>query len=327
MASESIKTIKTAAGDYTSLSAWEAGEQGDLTGVRDEIAVAECYSFEDTTAVSVTGWTTDATRYIKIYTPTSERHDGKWSTSKYRLNVASGIALNIGEENVRVEGLQLMSDDLRPMRLSAFTSAADFRLSHNIFKGNGTATFSGMVDVTALPANSEARVWNNIFFDGTAAGQAAINLNDADLTIWFFNNTIKDCSRGITLSNVSQEYIKNNLIDATDAFVGTFTDDDTYNDYNSISQNDNNVALGSNGRYNQSFTYENEGADDFHLASGDAGAKDFGVDLSGDGNLAFSDDIDGDTRSGTWDIGADEFVAVGTIVQDVIGTGIIPFLR
>jgi len=26
--------------DYTSLSAWEAGQQGDLTGVRDEIAVA-----------------------------------------------------------------------------------------------------------------------------------------------------------------------------------------------------------------------------------------------------------------------------------------------
>ena len=30
--------------------------------------------------------------------------------------------------------------------------------------------------------------------------------------------------------------------------------------------------------------------------------------MSSDGNLAFSDDIDGDTRSGTWDIGADEFV-------------------
>ena len=41
---------------------------------------------------------------------------------------------------------------------------------------------------------------------------------------------------------------------------------------------------------------------DFHLHSSDTTAKDAGTDLSG----TFTDDIDGDTRSGTWDIGADE---------------------
>ncbi len=30
--------------------------------------------------------------------------------------------------------------------------------------------------------------------------------------------------------------------------------------------------------------------------------------MSSDANLSFSDDIDGETRSGTWDIGADEFI-------------------
>lgn len=59
------------------------------------------------------------------------------------------------------------------------------------------------------------------------------------------------------------------------------------------------------------FTFENGAGDDYHLASNDAGGIDKGTDLSGDGTFAFDDDIDGDTRSGTWDIGFDEYVAAG----------------
>jgi hypothetical protein len=44
---------------------------------------------------------------------------------------------------------------------------------------------------------------------------------------------------------------------------------------------------------------------DFHIATGST-LKDQGTDLSGDADYAFSDDIDGQTRTGTWDVGADE---------------------
>jgi hypothetical protein len=66
-------------------------------------------------------------------------------------------------------------------------------------------------------------------------------------------------------------------------------------------------------------TFENEGADDFHLGSGDSEARGNGTDLStdGDGQLNISDDIDGDARS-AWDIGADEFVAAGGISIPVV---------
>ena len=60
--------------DYTSLSAWEAGMQKDLVSA-DEISVAKCRctgGTADTTAFSINGWTTDATRYIKIWTDPSE---------------------------------------------------------------------------------------------------------------------------------------------------------------------------------------------------------------------------------------------------------------
>jgi len=47
--------------------------------------------------------------------------------------------------------------------------------------------------------------------------------------------------------------------------------------------------------------------DNFHLKS-DSIFKDVGTDLSLDANLPFTDDINSETRSGTWDIGADEYV-------------------
>ena len=149
MATEVTHTIRSSGGDYTSLSAWEAGEQRGLTVMQKantsnhsgtftsgetlsfspsgatgvmietdnssymryelssgtpsvddtisgdssgascdidtfayqdgEIEIAECYNdwtdgLED--YLNINGWTTDNTRYIKIYTPASERHNG-----------------------------------------------------------------------------------------------------------------------------------------------------------------------------------------------------------------------------------------------------------
>ena len=69
------------------------------------------------------------------------------------------------------------------------------------------------------------------------------------------------------------------------------------------------TATGTGSRINQTFTFVATGSDNYHLASGDAGAKDFGADLSADGVFAFDDDIDWETRTGSWDIGFDEFLA------------------
>lgn len=104
--------------DYDSLFDWEAAQQGDLTGVRDEIAIAKCRCTSgtaDSTLVVVDGWTTSATQYIKIWTDPSEnyRHSGVWSNSKYRLAVTATTDTNlltVSEDYTRVEGLQLWID-------------------------------------------------------------------------------------------------------------------------------------------------------------------------------------------------------------------------
>lgn len=69
---------------------------------------------------------------------------------------------------------------------------------------------------------------------------------------------------------------------------------------------------GDGNQISQTFTFV--GAPDYHLAAGDTGAKDLGKDLGVVGLYAHSDDIDGDTRSGTWDIGFDEYIAPGGAV-------------
>src|SRR5690242_10769248 len=108
MATVVTKTVKPSGGDYTSLSAAEAGEQRDLVAA-DQIARIECYAMTDATAVAVAGWTTDSTRYIEIVAPAGQRHSGKRDTTKYRLISTLSWFQNFvtcSQAYTRFEGLQ-----------------------------------------------------------------------------------------------------------------------------------------------------------------------------------------------------------------------------
>ena len=102
-------TVNSITHEYTSLSAAIAGASNsshinntDLTAANVVLNIP-CYydSGPDTTAVTVSGYTTSDTSYIKIYTPFntttypaeanfSQRHQGKYDLGKYRLEYASG---------------------------------------------------------------------------------------------------------------------------------------------------------------------------------------------------------------------------------------------
>ena len=105
-----VSTIKSSGGDFTSVSAWESSKQADLTGNGPE--EAECYNFQDTTVVTILGWTTTASDYIRIYSensPGTNRHDGTSrdvSGNGYQLaaNQTNGIMHN-HEDFVRWDGL------------------------------------------------------------------------------------------------------------------------------------------------------------------------------------------------------------------------------
>jgi len=105
------------------------------------------------------------------------------------------------------------------------------------------------------------------------------------------------------LSTCKVGYVIKNTTDNTYTYITAIDSDGQLSVNDDIFADSEDYTIYKN--FFGSVTFENEESDDFHLGATDTLAKDNGVSLSG----IFTDDIDGDTRSGAWDIGADEYVA------------------
>jgi hypothetical protein len=296
-------TIKSSGGNYTSLSGAEAGEQAigfDLP-TRDEIMQFECYTMTDTTNVTIDGWNTDATRYIEILTPASD-HLG------FFLDVGSGYGIDLVESFVRIRGIKLRhtysSGTWRGILVRPPSGA--FYISHCVFTGVLTGTASGRA--IEHFDSSTLRIWNCAFIDWKNGATAACDgvLVDAggSNTSYIYNCTARNCLNGFRRAS-GVALAKNCATEGcTDGFNGTFNASST--------NNASDIASDAPGGNSQTGTVTFvAGTGEYHLDASDTVAKDHGTDLSVDPNLAFSDDIDGVTRSGTWDIGADEVTGAG----------------
>lgn len=313
--------------DYTSLSAWEAGEQGDLTGVRDEIAVAKCRCTNgtaDTTAVVIDGWTTSATQYIKIWTDPAEeyRHSGKWvAGNKYRIeNIGGGGSgtgvINISDNYVTVEGLQVyLTSGSAPDRagISLNGSATNSIISACIIKAN-TADESTIQGIRYHNAGSTHLAKNCLIYDfeGTSESGWVYGISEANANlITLLNITIVNCRGGIYAGSSMQA--TNCLCEVLDT-----SNERAFRNFNAGSvdycacNHGDTYFSGTGNRTSQTFSFVDAANDDYHLASTDAGAKGYGTNLYNHATYAFQDDIVGTDRGGSgasWDIGAFEYVA------------------
>lgn len=330
MATEVTKVIDPDMGsgyDYDSLYDWEAAQQGDLTGARNEIAVAKCRctgGTADTTAVTIDGWTTSATQYVKIWTDPAEsyRHAGKWEVgNKYRLSVQVSwsvvYSIDIVEQYVKIDGLQIEFLDTGgytftgPIRNAGNETAQNVIISNCVIRKKPGSGYCGS-GITTNAYYGRIKSINNIIYDH---GNAGIYCYDGSTgtTGYFYNNTIHNCAAGISLGANNRAVAYNNLIKScTTPATGTFNAGSGYNATNngSIGYTVTGGAVGD--RTGQTFTFVDEANDDFHLASNDAGALGYGTNLYNDANFPFQDDIDGQDRGGSgaqWDIGADEYVS------------------
>jgi hypothetical protein len=299
------RTVKSAGGDYSSLSAWEAGEQANLTGAGP--AVAECYAFADTANVVVNGWTTTAADYVQIVAAAGEGHAGVWDAGKYTLSVGAvtTIALTVNEDFVRVEGIQIehthaTSASRRPGVSVSGTAAAassDVRLDRLLIRnaGQGGVATSGNVSV----GSGKVTLRNCVLYGGQSNGLYSLFTTNAPTVnadnCTFAGNASHGANRNngtVTLRNC---YAGANV---TDDYTGTIT-------RTTCAHSTATVFAGSTASVAHStatFVSVTGGSEDYHLVTGSA-LVDAGTDLSGD----FTVDVDGATRSAPWDIGADEF--------------------
>lgn len=308
MATEIVKTIKPSGGDYTSLQAFMVGEARNLV-TADEIAVAECYAMEDTTPVVIDGFTTDATRYIKVTVAVGNRHSGKIDASPsgyYRLVVSGDINILVKENFVWIDYLYLSGDATETILRTYAVDVGIFSMSNSVIAAGGDLMLS---DNYGDPYT--VKLWNNLI-KSTNSSYAAIWANKAGLTAYIYNNTILGTYRAITQENSATVIAKNNIfMKGSDAnpCSGTYA---IGTDYNATNHSSIGYTVTGSGNIHDvvsaDFDFDDAANGDYHIGV-DSDAKDAGTDLSGDGNLAFSDDIDGDIRSGTWDIGADEYVS------------------
>ena len=115
-----------------------------------------------------------------------------------------------------------------------------------------------------------------------------------------YNGTAHGCGIGFA-SDAAGMIVKNcGASNCANGFAGTFDGGSTNNASNNAAD-----APGSNPRNSVTPTFVSAPGD-LHLASGDTAWKDQGSNLSADSLVPFSTDGDGATRTGTWDIGADE---------------------
>ena len=343
-------TVNTISHAFSSLSAAISGaSDGTHLNTTDLVTGnyvlnIPCYydSGPDTTSVTVSGYTTSSSTYIYIYTPSntstevnqSQRHNGKWSDSKYNLITSysdyARPSINNSVNHIRIDGLQIWrneSIDAGDLYMGAINcdvfpdsitwANADIRISNSIIKGrldhldgHPCGIYIGGVD----GSSGAFSIWNNIIYDIQApiyhnsVGICSI-LQNSSVSFYVYNNTIINVYRAFVQYGDNVYIIaKNNIAykSITTNYYGNY-DGSSCNNLSGPAMTD---APGYNPQNGSSVVFADELNRDLHLAESDVNAKGKGVNLTFDANLSFNTDIDGQTRSIPWDIGADQYPKV-----------------
>jgi hypothetical protein len=273
---------------YRSLSIAESMLPGTLTDAYEVICQSTGGS-ADTTGVVLTGVTTSGANTLHIYADPAYRHAGKLDTSKYRLVVAGARAISNALSNITFTGLQ------------ATTSGASSY--HCYYTQTATTLFNSCI------AYGTETVGNGFHCEaaGTVRNCIAYGCNSGVVSNSGGNGVWQNCT---SVANRASGFSR--------ITSGTPTATNCYGGGNVTSAFTSNITLttcassdatGTSGlqsiAYSTSnFTNVTGGSEDLRIPSGSA-LVNVGTSLAG----TFTTDIQGETRSGSWDIGADEYVS------------------
>ena len=312
-----VDTDGTQSPDYTSLAAAIAGETGAspkcVTSANlvtnDEQLTIECRAKSgaaDTTAVTISGFTTDADNYVKIYVPSGHRHAGKWDANKYRIAITTEdhtIAITLSGYLV-IDGLQIATTE--------YNSSSMYGIANNVAHH---VTIKNCIIRSGNPAYAHLGIW---FGAGSANHSLLYNCiaygftngigyflsgdNGTRYSTYCFNLIAYGCgNRGFGFDSAT--FINCAAINCTDGFNAW----GSAHDYN-VSDVSGDGSLGDHGFVTEQSPTEifvDPDNGDFRLAA-NSDLIDAGTDLSASMD---SVDIIGTSRpqGDYWDIGAFEF--------------------
>jgi len=315
MAAQLKKTVKPSSGDYTSLEACMNANEQDLVSNDKYFDVeidGDWTAAADSSAVTIHNYTTDATRYINIYTTAAARHDGKWCATAYRLEMDTRVINSDSVSNIGLSGVQAVktgtgTGNYQDAVLYQNTVDSYRAWDSNIFitRATGGSASAGI----RLPYEARGLFTNSVFigyYGVYTIGYFRATTTQSYMNCVFIGTGYQgfrksgDSNRSVRVINC---YAVGNGGQAAYVIAGT-----THIVITTCASDDGSCSTSTvayatdSGAY---FTNVSSGTEDFHIGA----SSDFigaGTDESG----VFTNDIDDDTRS-AWDIGVDEYQAVG----------------
>ncbi len=291
-----------------------------------------CYydTGRDTTTANVLGYSTGIGNYIKIYAPNntstevnrSQRHQGMQASDVYTLQGTLGDnALAVGIPYVRIVGLHITNYGGNNSYGSAIKLTNNVRyvtIEGNLIHDPAPLSYGTTIGVTNTGSGG-FKVFNNIVYNVKYG--VCIDHNSG-VPSYVYNNLVYNSQYAFTHIGGTEAVFRNNI--GQSCSYGCYAMNATSgSDYN-IS-GDSYTPGGSHSKPNTMVSFVDAAGLNFHLAPSDTAAKDAGMDLSADTNLAFNTDINGQVRpvGGTWDIGPfeapDTSAAASTITTPLDG--------
>ena len=296
----------------------------NLVSMAGDLILDAAGTTAETTGCTIAGFTTSATYLVRL---DGDWTGGVWSTSYYRFEIAGsiGAGVTVNDEYVEIQDVQFYASGTGTGNYRSITSeegngGLSLKVSNCLMRGeahSATGTASGIYFRPDV-ANTRGTFFNNIVYGYSGDDTIGLRLwgsgyNDGEIII-AYNNTVHGANKGISTHGggaSDAQYIKNNIVQSNATagydlnFAGAHATDTTATNLSEDTSSPTNTWDSQV----VTFVSETGGSEDLHLNASDTAAKDQGTDLSGDAQYAFSIDIDGATRTGTWDIGADEITA------------------
>jgi hypothetical protein len=295
---------------YVSINAAEAALPATLTDAYEFIC--ETDGTADTSSVTVSGVTTTATNLLTIKAVGSFRHAGVWDTSKYLVSAANASVISIATDYATIDGLQVIktatnANNQASIQGTTASVANALIVSNCILRQSGNSSF---IEVGLL-SNATNRIiyaWNCVIYGlgGNAVPSNAAVFIGTGNTVALYSSTLNGNYRGFRVNSGGTGVAKNCYATAAQAYAsaGTMT-------LTTCASSDATGSVGLTGIAYSTANFQNvtAGSENLHLVAGSA-LLNVGTDTSGESApLNFNTDIDGQARSGTWDIGADELFA------------------